>query len=285
MKMENRKVRIVIDSTADTTAEVREKCTIVPLTVSFGDRQYLDCVDIDHRRFYEMLIESDTLPTTSQPSPAAFAAAYEEAVKAGEQVVVITISANLSGTFQSANIAAMEYSDDVIVVDSKNVSIATGILAEYAVSLAEKGVSARELASALERERERLRVLALFDTLEYLKMGGRISKTAAFAGGMLNIKPVAGIQDGKINILGKARGSKQGNNFLVREMQQSGGVDFDMPLMLGYTGLDDAMLQKYIQDSDFLWREHTDTLRCTPIGSVIGTHAGPGAIGVAYFEK
>ena len=115
-------------------------------------------------------------------------------------------------------------------------------------------------------------------------MGGRISKTAAFAGGMLTIKPVETIADGKINLLGKARGSKQGNNFLVKEIEAS-GLDFDMPVLLGYTGIDDSLLQKYIQDSAFLWQEHTESLRCTCIGSAIGTHAGPGAIGVAYFVK
>lgn len=282
--MENKKIRIVIDSTADTAASVREKCSVVPLVVSFGDKQYLDGVSIDHERFYEMLIESDTLPTTSQPSPAAFAQVYEEAVAAGEQVVVLTVASGLSGTFQSASIAAMDYPEDVFVVDSKTVSIAAGILAERALNLAETGISARELATVLEAEREKIRILALFDTLEYLKMGGRISKTAAFAGGMLDIKPVATIADGKINLLGKARGSRQGNNFLVKEIEAS-GLDFDMPVLLGYTGLDDSLLQKYIQDSAFLWQEHTESLRCTCIGSAIGTHAGPGAIGVAYFVK
>ena len=278
------KTRIVIDSTADTTAEVKEKCTVVPLAVNFAGEEFIDGVTINYQQFYEKLIESDVLPTTSQPAPDAFAQVYEQAKQAGEEVLVLTVSSSLSGTYQSANIAAMDY-DNVHVVDSKTVAIATGILAEYAVSLAEKGMGAAEIAQELEKERENVCIIAMLDTLEYLKMGGRISKTVAFAGGVLNIKPVVTVRDGEIVILGKARGSKQGNNLLVKLIQESGGVNFSKPLMLGYTGLNDTLLQKYIRDSAFLWEESTNELHTTPIGSVIGTHAGPGAIAVAFFKN
>ena len=127
--------------------------------------------------------------------------------------------------------------------------------------------------------------MALLDTLEYLKRGGRISKTVAFAGGLLSIKPVVCIQEGKIQMLGKARGSKQGNNLLVQEIEKAGGVDFDKPLLLGYTGLSDVLLQKYITDSRSLWEQGAAQLRTSPIGSVIGTHAGPGAVAVAFFSR
>ena len=123
------------------------------------------------------------------------------------------------------------------------------------------------------------------ETAYCLKKGGRISKTVAFAGGLLSIKPVVTIQDGEIHILGKARGSKQGNNLLVTEIQKAGGVDFTKPLMLGYTGLSDALLEKYVLDSGALWDGHGDCIQSTPIGSVIGTHAGPGAIAVAFFKQ
>ena len=126
-------------------------------------------------------------------------------------------------------------------------------------------------------------VLALVDTLEYLKKGGRISKTTAFAGGLLSIKPVLAIREGEIAILGTARGSRQGNNLLVTEIEKAGGVDFEKPLLLGYTGLSDALLEKYVLDSGALWDGHGDCIRSTIIGSVIGTHAGPGAIAVAFF--
>ena len=127
----------------------------------------------------------------------------------------------------------------------------------------------------------------MLDTLEYLKKGGRISSAAAIAGGILSIKPVIAIQDGEICTLGKARGSKKGNNLLAAEIQKAGGVDFSKPLMLGYTGLSDALLNKYIEDSTdstALWEGHREALRTTIVGSVVGTHAGPGAVAAAFFK-
>ena len=278
-------VRIVVDSTADVTDEVRAKLSVVPLTVHFGEQEYVDGITINHKQFYEMLVETDVLPTTSQPSPEAFAQVFRQAQEAGEQVVALTVSSKLSGTCQSAMIAAADFPDSVWVVDTKTVAIGCGILAELAVRLKEEGLSAAEIVARLEEERENIRVIALLDTLEYLKKGGRISKTVAFAGGLLSIKPVVTIQDGEIHILGKARGSKQGNNLLVTEIQKAGGVDFTKPLMLGYTGLSDALLEKYVLDSGALWDGHGDCIRSTPISSVIGTHAGPGAIAVAFFKQ
>ena len=125
----------------------------------------------------------------------------------------------------------------------------------------------------------------MLDTLEYLRRGGRITRAAAFAGGILSIKPVIALKDGRIEILGKARGSKQGNNLLIKEIEASGGVDFNKPVLLGFTGLNDTLLQKYIKDSAFLWQDHVDELRTVLVGSVIGTHIGPGGIAVAYFKK
>lgn len=278
-------VRIVVDSTADMPEDVLAKVSVVPLTVHFGEQEYIDGVTIHHKQFYEMLVETDVLPTTSQPSPEAFAQVFRQASEAGEQVVALTVSSKLSGTCQSAMIAAADFPGSVWVVDTKTVAIGCGILAELAVRLKEEGLSAVEIVARLEEEREKIRVIALLDTLEYLKKGGRISKTVAFAGGLLSIKPVVTIQDGEINILGKARGSKQGNNLLVTEIQKAGGVDFTKPLMLGYTGLSDALLEKYVLDSGALWEGHGDCIRSTPICSVIGTHAGPGAIAVAFFKQ
>ena len=278
-------VRIVVDSTADTSPEIRDRLTVVPLTVHFGDQEYVDGITITHKQFYEKLVESDVMPTTSQPTPEAFADVFRQAEQADEQVVVLTVSSKLSGTYQSATIAAADFSGRVWVVDTQSVAIGSGILAELALRMADQGMDAPSIAAQLERERENIRVIALLDTLEYLKKGGRISKTVAFAGGMLSIKPVAAIQNGEIAILGKARGSKQGNNLLITEIQKAGGVNFDKPLLLGYTGLSDALLEKYVLDSGDLWDGYGNCIRSTIIGSVIGTHAGPGAIAAAFFKK
>lgn len=276
-------IQIVIDSTTDLPTQAAEQVKIVPLTIHFGEQQYVSGVDIDARSFYEKLVESDVLPTTSQPTPAAFADVFQAAVEAGDEVVCITISSKLSGTFQSASIAAMDFPGKVFVVDSRTVTLGCGILTQYALDLAKQDISARELAERVEKKREKVRLLALLDTLEYLKKGGRISATVAFAGGLLNIKPVICVAEGEVKLLGKARGFRQGSNLLVQQIEKAGGVDFDLPVLLGYTGLSDAMLKKYMEDSAQLWQGRVDSLPVSIVGSVVGTHAGPGAVAVAFF--
>ena len=276
-------VRIIVDSTTDLPEQTARRVTVVPLTIHFGEQQYVSGVDIDARKFYEMLVEGDVLPTTSQPTPYAFTQVFQEAVDAGDTVVCITVSSKLSGTYQSACIAAADFPGKVFVVDSLTVAIGGGILTEYALSLTDKGMDAEEIAWKLMQKREKVRLLALLDTLEYLKKGGRISSAVAFAGGLLNIKPVIAVADGEVKMLGKARGSKQGNNLLVQEIDKAGGVDFEKPLLLGYTGLSDVLLQKYIVDSAALWQGKVEQLPVSIVGSVVGTHAGPGAVAVAFF--
>lgn len=277
-------VRIIVDSSTNVSEKYREKIQFVPLTVRFGDREYLDGVELSKHQFYEMLVESDVLPTTSQATPAAFADCFEAIASAGDSAVVITLSSKLSGTYQSAVLAAEDY-PNIYVVDSQSVAIGTGVLAQYAVELAQQGMGAEEIAQELTQQREKVCVVALLDTLEYLKKGGRISKTVAFAGGMLNIKPVVTIQDGAVALIGKARGSRNGNNLLVEKIREAGGVDFERPVLLGYTGLSSALLEKYVDDSKALWADHVDKLDGCLLCSVIGTHAGPGAVAVAFFRK
>lgn len=277
-------VRIIVDSSTNVSEKYRKKIQFVPLTVRFGDKEYLDGVELSKHQFYEMLVESDVLPTTSQATPAAFAEYLESVASAGDSAVVITLSSKLSGTYQSAVLAAEDY-PNIYVVDSQSVAIGTGVLAQYAVELAQQGMGAEEIAQVLTQQREKVCVVALLDTLEYLKKGGRISKTVAFAGGMLNIKPVVTVQDGAVALIGKARGSRNGNNLLVEKIREAGGVDFERPVLLGYTGLSSALLEKYVDDSKALWADHVDKLDGCLLCSVIGTHAGPGAVAVAFFRK
>ena len=237
-------VKIIVDSTTDLLPSIREQVTVVPLTVCFGQEEFTDGVTITHEQFYEKLVECDVLPTTSQASPDAFIRVLSETLAPGDSALILTLSSELSGTYQSAVIAAGEF-EEVFVVDSSSVAIGTGILTEYALECVKKGMSAKEIAEEIERKKKDVCVIAMLDTLEYLKKGGRISSTAAFAGGILNIKPVVNIENGRINILGKARGSKQGNNLLIQEIQKAGGIDFKLPILLGYTGLTDVLLQKY----------------------------------------
>lgn len=278
-------IRIITDSASDIVSPQRDYVTILPMTISFGDRHYQDGVDLTHRQFYEQLIEGDTLPLTSQVSPGQFADAFRDAVKEGHSVVAVTLSQKLSGTWQSACLAAQDYPGQVFVVDSANATIGEMILVERALELADQGLAAEEIAGILEEEKKHVRLIALLDTLEYLKRGGRISPTTALVGGLLSVKPVVAVQEGEVVVLGKARGSKNGNSLLVQEIEKTAGVDFSRPYCLGYTGLSDAVLQKYIADSRQLWQNHTDTLPICTVGGTIGTHVGPGAVAVAFFCK
>ena len=278
------KIRIITDSAADLPQPCRPELTILPMTVTFGTEQFLDGVDLTHRQFYEKLIEGDILPTTSQINPAQFEEAFRQAGEAGEAVVAVLLSSKLSGTCQSACIAAQEYPGRVFVVDSENATLGERILVERALELMDQGLEAAAIANRLEAEKKDIRLVALLDTLEYLKRGGRISSSAALVGGLLSIKPVVAVERGEVVMLGRARGSKNGNNLLVQEIQKTNGVDFGRPYLLGYTGLEDSLLQKYIADSAARWAEHTDVLPVGTIGGTIGTHVGPGAVGVAFFQ-
>lgn len=279
-------VRIITDSASDMSPAEHPALSVLPLSVTFGTDVYMDGVDIDHQRFYEMLVERDELPKTGQVNPYAFSQAIAETREAGDEAVIITVGAKLSGTNQSARTALAEMpGGDVFVVDSNNVTLGERVLVEYALRLVDEGRSAAQIAAAVEAVRDRVVVIGLLETLEYLVRGGRLSAAAGAVGTLLNVKPVVAAEDGLIVQLGKARGSKNGRNLLNQKVEKAGGVDFSMPLALGYTGLSDAVLKKYIDDSAALWAGHTESeLPVHTIGATIGTHVGPGAVAVAFFQ-
>lgn len=279
-------IRIITDSASDMSPAEHPALRVLPLSVTFGTDVYMDGVDIDHQRFYEMLVERDELPKTGQVNPYAFSQTIAEARKAGDEAVIITVGAKLSGTNQSARTALAEApGGDVFVVDSNNVTLGERVLVEYALRLVDEGRSAAQIAAAVEAVRDRVVVIGLLETLEYLVRGGRLSAAAGAVGTLLNVKPVVAAEDGLIVQLGKARGSKNGRNLLNQKVEKAGGVDFSMPLALGYTGLSDAVLKKYIEDSAALWAGHTEgELSIHTIGATIGTHVGPGAVAVAFFR-
>lgn len=279
-------IRFIIDSAADILPNEASKNGIIhiPLTILFESNEYRDAVDLTHEEFYEKLIESDVLPTTCQVPPAMFEDVYKEVTEAGDEAIVITLSSKLSGTYQSAVIAADGY-DNIHVIDSESVSLGERILLQRAISLKEQGYSATEIEISLNIEKKHIRLMALLDTLEYLKKGGRISAATAVAGAILGIKPVITLDEGAVEVIGKARGSKQGNNLLRELIVKCGGIDFSKPICLAYSGLSDKMLQKYITDSEELWKGNAENLPIATVGCAIGTHVGPGAIAVAFFEK
>lgn len=281
-------VRIIADSAADLSAEyaAEHDIAVVSLKTIFPDGEYVQGVNLTINEFYEKLIESTDIPRTSQATPFDFAQAFDEVVAAGDTAVVITLSSKLSGTYESACAAAADYEGRIFVVDSLSVTIGENLLVDRAITMRAEGKSAQEIAEALDVEKNEITLMAALDTLEFLKKGGRISSAVAIAGGILSIKPVIAAVDGEIALVGKARGSKQSNNLLRSKIFEAGGIDFDRPVRLGYTGLSDTLLRKYMRDSEDLYADYHDgELPVTHIGSIIGTHAGPGAIALAFFGK
>ena len=278
-------VRIITDSGIDLPGELDPRLTVIPLGITFGTTTYADGVDLTNDRFYEMLIESDELPKTSQATPYAYQQVFEQVRSAGEEAVVITLSSALSGTYQSAVTAAADY-PEVHVVDSKNVTIGQSLLVLYALRLVDEGLGAAEIAEKVEAVVGRVCLLALLDTLEYLKRGGRIPKSVGAIGELLSIKPVVGVEDGEVVMLGKARGSKNGRNQLHQQVEKH-GIDFTMPVLLGYTGLSQKLLKKYLDDNRAIWEDVVaeEDLPITSVGATIGTHVGPNAIALAFFAK
>lgn len=278
-------ITIITDSASDISQNNNKGVTVLPMTITFGEENYEDGVSLTPDSFYMKLIESSALPKTSQVSPYAFGQAYENALKSADYVIVITLSSKLSGTYQSACIAADDYDGRVFVIDSENVTVGEQILIDYALSLIDKGIEVNTIVSQLNTMKKRIRLVALLDTLEYLKKGGRISSGAAFLGSVLSIKPVIAIVDGEVSFLGKARGSKQGNNFLIQQVDTYGGIDYSLPVLLGYTGCSTVLMDKYIKDSSSLWEGRIPVPDIIQVGATIGTHIGPGGIAVAFFSK
>ena len=276
------KIRILTDSASDITAPYPQNLIVMPLTIHFGSEEYLDGVTIDHKTFYEKLVSGKELPTTSLIPPGQFEQVFDQAEAAGETVIAIIISSKLSGTYQSAVLAA-EGRDNVYVVDSLSATLGEQILVKYALELVERGMSAADIAGELERVKTHATVMGVVDTLEYLHRGGRISKTVAVLGGALSIKPVLRVVDGEVAMIGKARGSRNSNNYLIQETSKC-GVNYEMPICLGYTGLSDELLQRYIADSRQLWEGKAKDLPISTVGATIGTHVGPGAVVVAFFD-
>ena len=274
-------VRIVVDSSCDLIPALRERVRIVPLTVHFGEEEYIDGVTLTAAEFYEKLVASKVNPTTSQATPFAFGEVFEELVNAGDEVVCITCSSGLSGTFQSARIAAGDFDGKVHVVDSQNIALSSAILAQYGLDLVDAGKSAQEIAEELTAVSGKAHLFAVVDTLEYLQRGGRVSKTVAIAGGMLSIKPIIGVVNGKVEMVGKARGNKGANRQMNQEVEKL-GIDLTKPVLLGYTGTDDSLLKKYMEECGDFWPANTPV---TVVSGVVGAHAGPGAVAIAFFAK
>ena len=280
-------VKIMIDSACDIGMQEAENLgiTMIPMNIMIGEEEYYDGVNLSPTEFYEKLIENTVLPKTSLVNAFRWEKSIQKVLGEEDELILITISSKLSGTYKSACDAAEKFGGRVHVIDSYNAAVGERLLCLYALELVKQGLSTKEIVSLLDEKKKKIKVIALVGTLEYLKKGGRISSAVAFAGELLSVKPVIGVVDGEVKVLGKALGSKKGNNLLNKLIQESNGIDFDMPFGTLWSGLSTVMLDKYIQDSASLWQDSTDAVPRYQLGATIGTHVGPGAVGFAFFEK
>lgn len=275
-------IRIITESSSDITQELANSLDIqvLPIHLHIGEEDYIDGINLTKDRFYELMIEEDVLPKTSQITPYE----YEQAINNEDDCLIITIASELSGCYRNACFAS-EGMKNVRVIDSRSACLGQYVLVMRAVQLRDQGKSLDEITSILEKEKNNIRIIALMNTLEYLKKGGRISSVAYAAGALLGIKPVISIENGQIVVLGKARGSKSGNNMLMTQVEKNGGINFDYPIALGYSGMSQTKLDKYIKDSSSLYEGKTDNLPIVQIGPTIGTYAGEDAVAFAWFAN
>lgn len=277
-------IRIIADSTCDFTREEADRLGIglVPLTIHFKDGDYLDGVDLSHGEFFTKLAGSETLPTTSQANPAQFEEAFRPWLERGQEILVVTISSRLSATMQSAVMAAQRtQAGRIHLVDSGSASIGAQLLLREAVRLRDEGnLDAAAIAARLRELAPRLQIVAVVDTLKYLKMGGRLSGGAALIGGLLGIRPVIEVRDGKVEPVGKVRGEQNAIRALTDRFDAD-RPDVGYGVFFGNTAAPERMERAIAAFGD---RLRDAAVHRSGLGSVIGTHTGPGVVGLAYLR-
>lgn len=280
-------VKIISDSACDIQQDEAKKLdvTIMPFRTFIDGEEFLDGITITPEEFYEKLETCKELPKTSQLTPADFDKVLTPIVENDDEAVIISIPEVFSGTIQNARLMAQEKGKNIYVVDSGNATIGQQILVRYAAQLRDKGLSAKEIAEELERAKKRIHLVASVDTLEYLQRGGRVSKTVAVAGNLLKIKPVLDVNMTDVDIVAKPRGHKKSREKVQEFIDKAGGIDFDLPVIYGFSGVDDTLLKEFMNATEDVWKDHEDDLIITNIGSTMSTHTGPGCYGVAFFAK
>jgi DegV family protein with EDD domain len=276
---------IVLDSTADFPGaqERFPNFRVVPLYVRFGDESYRDYVEITPDEFYERLATAPELPTTSQPTPADFLAVYEELAPNYERILSVQISSTLSGTFASAEAAAELLGGDAVrVIDSRTVSASLALVGIGIQHMLEQGTTDEEVDAFVARYRAGHRLLFTVNTLEYLAKGGRIGRAAAFAGNLLNVKPILTIRDGEVVPLKRVRGNAKAYAEF-RDLFEATSTDSPR-LEIGIAHAAAPERMEALRELVHHVRPHAQIEIATTLGAVVGTHAGPGTVGFFWFE-
>ena len=277
-------IRLVVDSTFDFSNEFisSHELDVVPLSVQFGTQSYKEKIDLTTEEFYQKMSASSDLPKTSQPAPQLWLEVFEKAVETKDQLIVMTLSSGLSGTYQSACMAAELCSDATIeIIDTKNVTLGSQIQALEVLRMIELGLPYEEIVSKARENVSKVRLFALINTLENLIKGGRLSKVEGAVGSLIAIKPFISVdEEGKLVTVSKSRGLRKGISTMVDTMKND-EIDASKPMVCGYTYVDETMNQFLAACDD---ERFVPGLK-TSIGAVVGTHAGANAVGIAYFIK
>lgn len=277
-------VKILTDSSCDLSPARCEELGVemLPITVNFGSESFRAHIDISNDEFYEKLAAASELPKTAQITPTFFEEKFRAYDESGDEVVCLFISSMMSGTLQSARIAKnLVGADRIYLPDTLNVTFALGLIVEEAVKMRDRGLSAAEIANEVEKLLPRVRLWALIDDLKYLKMGGRLSATSALVASILGICPIITLENGLVEVVGKARGKKAAFKF-IQNMVEKEPISGDFAVTVGHAAVpktrDDFM--------EFMGAElkKREVLKLD-IGSIVGTHTGPGACGLAYIRK
>lgn len=277
-------VQIITDSSCEISKEdqARMNITVLPHIVRFGDRSFKDDIDITRNEFYEMLEKAQELPTTSQINPAEFEEVFQKVTNDGDDVVAILLSSEVSGTFQSATIAAeMVCPEKIYLVDSNTGSFGLPLLINEAVKLRDAGLSPNEIVEKIQGLTKRIKMYAVIDTLKYLKMGGRLSSTSALIGTLLGIRPILEINNAKIVPVDKVRNIKTGLR-KMKEYLDKEPADFKYGFSFGHANAKERLDNCIAYFKPFL---DTDNIMIGNIGSSVGAHTGPGVIGISYIKK
>ena len=276
---------IITDTASDIFEDEAKEMDIelVALDISFGDEHCTGNTPAVFQRFYELLSQRKDFPKTSQPSPEAYLRLYKEAQRRGEEVLVIALSGALSGTVESARVAARlsDWQDHILIMDSRHAIASQRFIVERAVQLRDEGLTPSEILPHLEDLRDRICICGVLDTLEYLKRGGRVPAALALIGDLLHIKPVITVDDGRVESINKTHGRHAGENFLKREFERF-PRDKSWPVSILYSC--DRKLSDIFGKSMQEEYQLTD-IRNIQIGPTIGAHLGPNCVGLAFVSQ
>lgn len=275
-------IRILVDSSADYDLSELKKMEFVPLTVTLGETNFKDGLELNKNQLYEMLSDSDIFPKTAQPSPAVFAEIFEDVKEKGDEIICFLISSALSGTYQSAALAKnmVDY-DKIYIIDTLTATHGIRLMVEYARKLIAEGLSCKEIVEKVENMKSRCKIIAGVDTLEFLCRGGRLSRTAAAIGELANLKPMITVSEkGEVAVIGKCLGRLKAVNFILKQLEEK-TIDTNFPVYTLYTyGTENIeKLEEKLEKANVAVDSRLQ------VGATIGAHVGPGAFGVVFVEK